>query len=101
MSGKATVDVMDLLHGLMANSMTEELRRGMERAAQPPRIADECGEMVPNPDYEPLSPKLLGVIRAFLKDNGIDAPASSPRFNGLVDQLRDMDVDESDAKWAN
>lgn len=93
MPGKASTDAMDLLHGLMAASMTDELRRGLERAKNPPRICKD-GELVANPDYEPLSPKLLGVIRAFLKDNGIDSPASSPRFNGLVDKLRDMNPDE-------
>lgn len=104
MSGKATVDAMDLLHGLMADSMTDELRRGMERAREPKLIQEGEGDearMVRNPAYEPLSPKLLAVIRAFLKDNGIDAPASSPRFNGLVDELRNLKVDEQDSAWAN
>jgi hypothetical protein len=96
MNGKATQEVMDLLHGLMAEGMTEELRRGLERASQPPRIVDpdDACKTIANPDYEPLSPKLLGVIRAFLKDNGIDAPASSPRFNGLIDELRDLNVED-------
>lgn len=98
MTGKATQDSMDLLHGLMAEGMTDELRRALARAAQPPRIpdpADETGKaFIENPDYSPLSPKLLGVVRAFLKDNGIDAPASSPRFNSLVAELRDLDPDE-------
>jgi hypothetical protein len=81
----------------MAEAQAEELHRALERSRLPKRIPDPDPTKrgtIPNPDYEPLSPKLLGVIRAFLKDNGIDAPASSPRFSGLVDQLRDLRVDE-------
>lgn len=93
---RATDAAFDALHALMAGSMTEELERGINRARQPKLIADpdDAERQIPNPAYEPLSPKLLGVIRAFLKDNGIDAPAHSPRLNNLADQLRDMDLDE-------
>lgn len=97
MAGKATTDAMDFLHGLMADSMTDELRRAWERAKAPKLITVGEGKekrTIVNPEYEPLSPKLLGVIRAFLKDNGIDAPASAPRFNALVDKLRDLDPEE-------
>lgn len=79
---RATDSALDALHALAAESMTDELRRNLERAKLPKD----------DPNYEPLSPKLLGVIRAFLKDNGIDIPESSPRFNNLTDQLRNLDV---------
>lgn len=79
--GKATTDMMDLLHGLMAEAMTEDLKRELET------VRENGGT---------VSPKLYGVIRAFLKDNGIDAPASSPRFSPLVDQLRSIDVGDHD-----
>lgn len=95
---RATDDLLDGLHGLMAESMSDELRRGLERARLPKRIVDPDDptgrKTIPNPDYEPLSPKLLGVIRAFLKDNGIDAPAASQRFSPLVEQLRDMEIED-------
>ena len=93
---RASTDALDALHALMANSMTEELGRDLDRARQPKVIPDPCDETktIANPDYAPLSAKLLGVIRAFLKDNGIDAPSSSPRFNSLVDKLKDLKVDE-------
>lgn len=87
----------------MAESMTEELERGLKRARQPKLIADpeDATKQIPNPAYEPLSPKLMGVIRAFLKDNGIDAPAHAPRFNALTDKLRDMDLDEEASRLPN
>jgi hypothetical protein len=82
---RASDAALDALHALMAESMTDELRRGIERARLPKS----------HDDYEPLSPKLLAVIRAFLKDNGIDAPAASERFSGLASQLADLDLDEA------
>lgn len=100
---RATNDAADALHGLMAEAQAEELKRNLERSRLPKRIPDPEDptgkKTIPNPDYEPLSPKLLGVIRAWLKDNGIDAPASSPRFSSLTDQLRTMTVDED--AWQN
>ena len=44
--------------------------------------------------------KILAVAIKFLKDNGIDAPASSPRFSGLIDELKNLDVHE-DASLPN
>lgn len=91
---RATDDAFNVLHAILADSMTDELRRNWERAKKPRMIPDENGELKLNPEWEPLSPKLLGVIRAFLKDNGVDSPATSKRFDGLIGQLRDMDPDE-------
>lgn len=82
--GRATDAALDALHALMAESMTEELRLGIERARLP----------VDHKDYAPLNASLLGVVRAFLKDNGIDAPAASKRFDGLVNELSDLDLDK-------
>lgn len=102
MAGKATEDALDLLHGLIAESMTDELRRAVERARAPKLLADEKGELtLPNPAYEALSPKLLAVLIKFLKDNGIDAPASSPRFNSLAQELKDLDLDSIAAERPN
>lgn len=91
---RATDRVLDELHGLLAASQAEELQRNLERSRLPRTIPGEDGKPVPNPDYEPLSPKLLAVIRAFLKDNGIDAPASAPRFDGLIRELQTINVDD-------
>jgi hypothetical protein len=93
---RATDAAFDALHALLADSMTEELRRDLERARAPRMIPDPDneGKLMANPEWAPLSPKLLAVIRAFLKDNGIDTPASSRRFDGLVNELRDLDLDD-------
>jgi hypothetical protein len=90
---RATDAALDALHSLAAASMTEELRRGLERAREPKTIRVEDKD-VPNPAYEPLSPKVLAVAIKFLKDNGIDAPASAVRFTGIVDELRNLNVDD-------
>lgn len=76
--------------------MTEELGRDLERARQPKMIADpeDPKKQIINPEWAPLSSKLLGVIRAFLKDNGIDTPSASKRFDGLTQQLRELDLDD-------
>lgn len=93
---RATDDALDALHGLMADAQAEELRRALEAARQPRRIADpaDATKTIPNPDYAPVSAKLFGVIRAFLKDNGIDAPAASKRFSPLVEQLKELEIGE-------
>src|SRR5690349_14565360 len=97
-SKRATDAALDALHALMASAQAEELTRALERARLPKRIPDPEDltgrKTIPNPEYAELSPKLLGVIRAFLKDNGIDAPTTSERFSPLVEQLRNLDVGE-------
>ena len=100
---RATDAALDALHALLAESMTEELERAIERARLPVMIPDPDneGKRIRNPEYEPLSPKLLAVIRATLKDNGIDIPSTSKRFNPLVDQLRDLDLDDAAAERLN
>ena len=57
MSNRATEDLFDQLHGLQAKSMIEELRRCVE-----------AGEGIP--------PALFTSINKYLKDNGIDRPAT-------------------------
>lgn len=93
---RATDAALDALHALMASAQAEELTRALERARLPKRLPDpeDPRKTIPNPEYAELSPKLLGVIRAFLKDNGIDAPTTSERFSPLVEQLRGLNVDE-------
>jgi hypothetical protein len=93
---RATDQAFDALHALLIDSMADELRRNWERAKKPRMIPDpnDATKLVLNPEWEPLSPKLLGVIRAALKDNGIDTPATSKRFDSLLGQLKDMDPDE-------
>jgi hypothetical protein len=90
---RATDQALDALHSLIAEGLTEDLRRNLENARKPKTIVVE-GKAAANPEWEPLSPKTLAVAIKFLKDNGIDAPASATRFNGIVDELRKLNVDD-------
>lgn len=96
---RASSDAMDSLHAILADGLTEELRRNLERSRLPKRIQDPADETktIANPEWEPLSPKTAAVAAKFLKDNGIDAPAKSPRMSSLASQLRDLDFDEARA----
>jgi hypothetical protein len=100
---RATDAAFDALHALLADSMTEELERDLEAARKPRMIPDpdDSKKLITNPEWQPLSPKLMAVIRAFLKDNGIDTPATSKRFDGLTSQLRDLDLDDVAAQRPN
>lgn len=81
---RATDDLLDSLHGLVAGSLKEELAAA--------KIAkDEEGKRKPVPT------SLILAAMKFLKDNGIDAPAKSPRMSSLASQLRDIDFDEARA----
>lgn len=81
---RASEDLLDLIHNLTANSLVDELKRAAERAALP----------MDDANYAPLNPQLIDKARAFLKDNGIDAPAKSARVDNLAHQLMDLDLDD-------
>lgn len=85
---RATNEALDALHALQAEALVAELKAAKERK-------DENGNPVPIPAA------LLNAVTKFLKDNGIDAPASARRFDSIVDQLRDMDPDEIAAARPN
>lgn len=91
---RANADLMDLLHGLAASALVDELKRGMEAAAQPRTIIDENDAEVPNPAYVPLNPQLIDKALKMLKDNCITAPASNKPLNDLASQLADLDFDD-------
>ena len=78
---RASADLMDMLHGLVAAGLKQELERAMT-------ATDEDGSPLP------LNPQLLDKAMKFLKDNGIDAPKSSPKVDALAAQLADLDIDE-------
>lgn len=78
---RASADPMDMLHGLVADGLKQELERAMY-------ARDEDGNPVP------INPQLLDKAMKFLKDNGIDAPKSSPKVDALAAQLADLDLDE-------
>lgn len=81
---RAGSDLMDLLHGLVATSLSDELKRAAERAALPKT----------HEDYAPLNPQLIDKALKFLKDNGIDAPKSNPKVDALAGVLTDLDLDD-------
>jgi hypothetical protein len=43
---------------------------------------------------ESVSPQMLAQAIKFLKDNGVDTPASSPRISNLERALMELDPDE-------
>lgn len=94
--GRASSSSLDALHALLAEAQAEELRRNLARARLPKRVVDPAdpNKTIANPEYEPLSPKLLAVAIKFLKDNGVDTAETSPRFNDLVEQLNELQVDD-------
>ncbi|WP_422663736.1 hypothetical protein [Sphingomonas sp.] len=79
---RASADLLDLLHGLAAESLVDELVRA--RAAR-----DEDGNPVP------INPQLIDKALKFLKDNQITAPASNKPMNNLAETLGALDIDEA------
>jgi hypothetical protein len=78
---RASDQLMDMLHGLVADGLKQELERAMS-------ARDEDGSPVP------MNPQLLDKAMKFLKDNGIDAPKSSPKVDNLALKLAELDLDE-------
>lgn len=91
---RAGSDLMDMLHGLAATALVDELKRGMEAAAQPRNILNDEGAEVPNPAYAPMNPQLIDKALKMLKDNCITAPAGNKPLNDLAQQLNDLDLDD-------
>lgn len=80
---RAGSDLMDLIHGLVASSLKDELIRAAELAGHE------------DPDKRvPINPQLIDKAMKFLKDNGIDAPKSSPKIDELAGVLTDLDLDQ-------
>lgn len=96
---RANDELLDAIHGLVAGSLRDELERAAWAASQPQFIDEpdpDTGELrrVKNPEYAPLNPQLIDKARAFLKDNGVDAPAKSERVDRLADELASLDLDD-------
>lgn len=83
---RANTDLMDMIHGLVASSLKDELVRAAA-AASDPDVAKRV----------PINPQLIDKAMKFLKDNGIDAPLANPKVDALAVQLRDLDLDETAA----
>lgn len=86
---RATEDLLDTLHGLLAESLLSELKQAKADASK-------VGE-----DRKPINPQLLDKVMKFLQLNGVDAPAKSPRLSNLIGELRDLDLDQVGSERAN
>ena len=78
---RATSDLLDAIHGLVAGSLRDELVR-----AAAARDADN------NP--VPINPQLIDKALKFLKDNSITAPLGNGPTNNLAAALADLDLDD-------
>jgi hypothetical protein len=79
---RAGSDIMDMLHGLVATGLSEELTRAIALAADP------------DPEKrQPINPQLIDKALKFLKDNGIDAPRANKKVDALAGVLTDLDLD--------
>ena len=85
---RAGSDLMDMLHGLVADGLKQELERAME-------AVDERGDPVP------INPQLLDKAMKFLKDNGIDAPKANAKVDILAGILTDLNLDETAVNLPN
>ncbi len=83
---RATSDLLDAIHGLVAGSLRDELVRAAALANDP------------DPEKrQPINPQLIDKALKFLKDNAITAPLGNKPVNDLAAQLADLDLDEEAA----
>lgn len=80
---RATNDLLDAIHGMLAGALKDELNRAMT-------ATDEDGNPVP------INPQLLDKVMKFLKDNDVTAPASNRPLNDLSATLAGLEVDVED-----
>lgn len=80
---RATSELLDSLHGLVAGALKDELVRAMN-------ARDEDGNPVP------INPQLIDKALKFLKDNAITAPLGNKPVNDLAGQLASLDLDLDD-----
>lgn len=77
-SKRATEDLLDELHGLVADTFVDEIRRLAKTEAGVPA-------------------SLLAQAAKFLKDNSIDAPGrKNDKVDRLAGQLSDLDFEDPD-----
>lgn len=82
---RANADLMDMIHGLVAGALKDELVRAAELAAHP------------DPELrQPINPQLIDKALKFLKDNAITAPLGNKPVDDLSETLAGLDVDLDD-----
>lgn len=79
---RAGSDLMDMIHGLVASSLKDELIRAAAKAAD-------------LDDPQPINPQLIDKAMKFLKDNGVDAPKANKKVDALAGVLSDLDLDDT------
>lgn len=80
---RATSDILDALHGLVAGALVDELKAAIERANDAE-------------DPQPINPQLIDKALKFLKDNSITAPQGNKPLSDLSDQLSQLDLDDEE-----
>lgn len=81
MSKKATMDLMDQLHQLTAQSLADIIANGI------PVLSKETGEEI---GREPAPASYIAAAIKFLKDNDVTADPGADRFDPLADALKDL-----------
>lgn len=79
---RATSDLLDMLHGLVAEGLRSELVRAMD-------ARDEDGNPVP------INPQLIDKALKFLKDNSVTAPLGNKPVSDLSATLADLDLEDA------
>lgn len=77
---RATSDLLDALHGLVAGALKDELVRAKS-------AVDEDGNPVP------INPQLIDKALKFLKDNNITGPIGNKPLGDLAGELAGLDID--------
>jgi hypothetical protein len=80
---RATSDLLDMLHGLVAGALKDELVRAAALAV------DEDAEK-----RQPINPQLIDKALKFLKDNAITAPLGNRPVNDLAAELADLNLED-------
>lgn len=86
---RASADLLDGLHGLVAGALKDELKRAIELANH------EDPEL-----RQPINPQLIDKALKFLKDNAVTAPLANKPMNDLADELSQLDVDVEEEAMA-
>ncbi len=87
---RATSDLLDMLHGMVAGSLVDEIK-----------AAHALANHEDEDKRQPINPQLLDKAMKFLKDNAITAPASNKPMSDLSSLLDDIDVDEEAMRVAH
>ena len=93
MTGRASEQLLDSIHGLLAGALKDELKAAIE-ASKPGPPTEEFPDGTPG---VPINPKLLAEVGKFLVQNGINSAKSAPKVDALAKTLSELpDLDDED-----